>query len=68
MKKLKKFFGVFGVVLLLMSMDSNDVVKKETCRELASIHANNLCCYYAGENYTTAQYNAVYQEIVKSCP
>lgn len=56
------------MVLLLMSMDSNDVVKKETCRELASIHANNLCCYYAGENYTTAQYNAVYQEIVKSCP
>ncbi|WP_299382813.1 hypothetical protein [uncultured Lacinutrix sp.] len=47
MKKLNKFFGVFAVTLLLMSMSSSSInlLKKNIdCFEIADINANDVAC------------------------
>ena len=71
MKKLKTFFGVFAVALLLMSMTSNSAItkeelKKNTCQELASILANNWCCDWFGEDYSSNTYFLVYSALSNS--
>ena len=59
MKKLKKFFGVFAVVLLLMSMSSNTTIlkKDKDCFNEADIFANDFACHLDEEDIPVTHAN-----------